>query len=56
MGGRPEERQWLWEVIDAAQPENEPLLLSEASAAFPGDWTRYQRRWQEVRQAGMLLV
>jgi hypothetical protein len=56
VGGRPEERQWLWEVIDAAQPENEPLLLSEASAAFPGDWTRYQRRWQEVRQAGMLLV
>jgi len=56
VGGRPEERQWLWEVIDAAQPENEPLLLSEASAAFPGDWSRYQRRWEQVRQAGMLLV
>ena len=56
VGGRPEERQWLGEVIDAAQPENEPLMLSEATEAFPGDWSRYQRRWQEVRQAGMLLV
>jgi radical SAM superfamily enzyme YgiQ (UPF0313 family) len=56
VGGRPAEREWLWEVIDAARPNSEPLLLSDAAEAFPGDWDRYNRRWQKVRQAGMLLV
>jgi hypothetical protein len=56
VGGRSDERQWLWEVIEAAQPGQEPLLLADAVSAFPGDWTRYQKRWGKVRQAGMLLI
>ena len=56
VDGLPAERQWLWEVIDAARPNDEPLRLSDAAEAFPGDWDRYHDRWQKVRQAGMLLV
>ena len=56
IGGRPDERQWLWEVIEAARPGADPLKLADAAAAFPGDWKRYARRWEKVRQAGMLLV
>ena len=56
VGGRPAERQWLWEVIEAARPGEEALLMADAAEAFPGDWTRYSRRWQAVRKAGMLLI
>jgi len=56
VGGRSNERQWLWEVIEAARPEQEALPLGDAIAAFPGDWSKYQKRWDKVRQAGMLLV
>ena len=56
VGGRPDEREWLLEVIDAAHPSKEPLELADVAEAFPGDWQRYQRRWDKVRQAGMLLV
>ena len=43
-------------MIEAARPSGEALLLNDAVEAFPGDWARYNRRWQKVRQAGMLLV
>jgi hypothetical protein len=56
IGGRPDERQWLCELIDAARPGEPPLHLNDAIAAFPGNWGRYQRRWQKVRNAGMLIV
>ncbi len=56
IGGRPAERQWLWEVIEAAHPSQAPLELGAAVAVFPGDWSRYKRRWSKLRQAGMLLV
>ena len=56
VGGRPEEREWLIEVIDAAHPSKDPLELADAAEAFPGSWPQYQRRWDKVRQAGMLLV
>ena len=56
VGGRPDERLWLWEVIAAARPDQEPLTLGDAIDSFPGDWKRYARRWDKVRQAGMLLV
>ena len=56
VGGRSDERQWLWEVIDAARPGNEKLLFSDAVAAFPGNWPKYEKRWAKVRQAGMLLL
>ena len=56
VGGRPDEREWLLEVIDAAHPSKEPLELADVAEALPGDWQRYQRRWDKVRRAGMLLV
>lgn len=56
VGGRPDEREWLLEVIDAAHPSKEPLELADAADAFPGDWSRYGHRWDKVRHAGMLLV
>ncbi len=56
VGGRPEEREWLLEVIDAAHPGKEPLELQEAMEAFPGDWRRFADRWNRARHAGMLLL
>jgi len=56
VGGRPNERQWLWEVIASAHPSQEPLYLDDIIESFPGDWKRYARRWEKVCQAGMLRV
>jgi hypothetical protein len=56
IGGRSDERDWLCEVIDAARPGQEPLTLTEAQDAFPGEWRRFEKRWERVREAGMVGV
>ncbi|MGB0640301.1 MAG: B12-binding domain-containing radical SAM protein [Myxococcota bacterium] len=56
VGGRSDEREWLHEVIEAARPGSEPLYAQDAINSFPGNWERYQRRWQKVRAAGMVQV
>jgi hypothetical protein len=54
--GPPEVLGWLEEVLDAATPGGEGLLLGEARAAFPGDWSRWRRQWAAVRAAGLVAV
>lgn len=56
VDGSPQEREWLFEVIEAARPGADPLTLKEAVNVFPGDWRRYGRRWKRVRAAGMVLI
>jgi hypothetical protein len=56
VGGKVDEREWLAEVIDGARPGRSPLQLSEARAAFPGDWHRFAKRWARVRAVGMVLI
>jgi radical SAM superfamily enzyme YgiQ (UPF0313 family) len=55
--GSDEERQWLMEVIDAAQPGTDsPILFRDAKEAFPGTWKKLKRRWVRIRRAGLLGV
>jgi hypothetical protein len=56
IGGRSDERDWLCEVIEAARPGEDPLTLSEVQEAFPGEWRRFQKRWEKVREAGMVCI
>ena len=56
IGGRSDEREWLWEVIEAARPENGTLALEDAIQAFPGQWSAFTDRWLRVRQAGLLVL
>ncbi|MFH1466848.1 MAG: radical SAM protein [Pseudomonadota bacterium] len=55
--GTRDERDWLQEVIAAADPAaEEPLRLGEAREAFPGDWEAFGPRWGRVRRAGLLVI
>ena len=54
--GTEAERDWLAEVLDSARPDGEPLHFAEARDVFPGDWGRFQKRWQRVRRAGLVGV
>ena len=56
IGGRSDERDWLCEVIEAARPGQEALTLTEVKEAFPGEWRRFEKRWEKVREAGMVCV
>jgi len=56
VGGRSDERDWLAEVIEAARPGQPPLTLTEAQESFPGQWHRFEKRWDKVREAGMVGV
>jgi hypothetical protein len=55
--GEPAELAWLSGLVEAASPgAATPLLYAQAEASFPGEWRRFERRWQKVRAAGMLGV
>lgn len=54
--GSPEVLGWLEEVLDGATPGGDALRFGDARAAFPGEWSRWQRQWQAVRSAGLVAV
>ncbi|MEY3213279.1 MAG: hypothetical protein RIT28_3760 [Pseudomonadota bacterium] len=55
--GRAKPLQWLAEVIEASRPEEEdPLLVEDAVAAFPGDFKRFAAQWEQARKAGLLGI
>lgn len=54
--GRPDERQWLAEVLDAARPSAEPLRWDEARDSFPGKPATLTRMMRAARQAGLVRV
>ncbi len=54
--GTETERDWLAEVLDSARPDGEPLHFADARDAFPGDWGRFQKRWQRVRRSGLVGI
>lgn len=56
ISGPPAVLSWLESVLDGATPGGEGLTLGDARAAFPGDWTRWQRQWAAVRAAGLVAV
>ena len=50
-------RDWVVEVVEGARPEEEePLLFSEARARFPRGWKGFACQWEELREAGLLLI
>ena len=55
--GTSEELEWLGEVIEAAAVDaEEPLHLGDVEAAFPGEWANFEERFDQVRDAGLLLI
>ena len=54
--GSPDELAWVSEVIEAAHPRAEPLLLLEAIEAFPGDFETFEPQWHSIRSAGLVAV
>jgi len=54
--GEPEQLDWLAAVLDASRPSQAPITLEAAAGSFPGDWRRWSRTWEQVRQVGLVVV
>jgi hypothetical protein len=55
--GHEAELEWVHEVLEAAVPGEESLMLSDAVAVFPGDWTIFENSgFQALRCAGLLVL
>ena len=52
----PDEADWIGEVLDAADPVGDPVMLQDVVEVFPGDWGAFQDRWQLIRDAGAVLI
>jgi len=49
--------EWVSEVLEAAAPGEEALLLDDAIGVFPGDWSRFEESgFLRLREAGLLLL
>jgi hypothetical protein len=49
--------EWVSEVLEAAEPGEEALLLQEVAEVFPGDWAAFEREgFVQLRQAGLVLI
>ena len=56
ISGNEDEIGWLLEVLEAASPQQEALLLSEAKDAFPGSWRNFESRFALLRELGLLVL
>jgi hypothetical protein len=54
--GEPEQLDWLAAVLDAARPGAAALTLETAVSSFPGEWRRWSRTWDQVREVGLVIV
>lgn len=51
-----DEADWLVEVLDAARPSSDALLLADVLPSFPGDWEAFAGSWATVRELGLVLI
>lgn len=55
--GHEAELEWVHEVLEAAIPGEEPVVLADAIAVFPGEWADFERTgFQALRRAGLLIL
>jgi len=55
--GSEAELEWVMEVVESAVPGEEPLLLTDAMAAFPGVWSRFETEgFQCLRDVGLVVL
>ena len=52
-----DEQDWIHEVLEAARPGEEPLLIDEAREVYPGDWERFETQVLPLlSRAGLLKL
>ncbi len=52
----PAELDWIASVLSAAHPGGDVVTYAAATAAFPGEWRRFERTFARVREAGLVIV
>lgn len=54
--GRPDQLEWLAEVVEATAPTEAPILFGTVRDAFPGTPRQLERVWASARRAGLVVV
>ena len=54
--GEEAELAWLTGLVEAASPAGPGITFGEAQRSYPGEWRRFERRWQKLRALGMVGV
>lgn len=51
-----EVRDWLCQLLEMASPKEDALTLDDALRSTPGDFSKMQATWNELRELGLLIL